>query len=248
MSFFKSIVVSALAAGIIAGAVLTGFQTLKVYPLIFEAEKFEVSEIDVSAHSHASEEEANTNHDHSQVSAQAVPEDEEWMPADGMERFFYSLNSNVILGIGLGLVLAAIFALRGIIDWRQGVIWGVAGFVTVNLAPALGLPPELPGMPAGDLIARQMWWWSTVSSTAVGLALIFLNPKTLLHIAGACLLVIPHVVGAPHPDSIESLVPANLAADFATASLAMNMIFWAILGAVIAMVLARLNRDEVSPA
>ena len=41
MEFLKTILLSALLAGIVAGAALTGLQALKVYPLIFAAEVFE---------------------------------------------------------------------------------------------------------------------------------------------------------------------------------------------------------------
>ena len=50
---------------------------------------------------------------------------------------------------------------------RNGLLWGLAGFLAVNLAPAAGLSPELPGMPAGDLLARQVWWVGTIIATGI---------------------------------------------------------------------------------
>ena len=38
---------------------------------------------------------------------------------------------------------------------RVGIIWGLAGFIAVHFAPAIGLPPELPGSSAADVGARQ---------------------------------------------------------------------------------------------
>ncbi|MEI2612914.1 MAG: CbtA family protein [Candidatus Promineifilaceae bacterium] len=38
-----------------------------------------------------------------------------------------------------------------------------------QLAPAFGLPPELPGMAAADLGARQVWWCGTALATGVGI-------------------------------------------------------------------------------
>jgi cobalt transporter subunit CbtA len=219
--------ISALFAGVVAGAALTGLQTLKVYPLIFAAEAFESK-----SHAHAEHGPAKPDHD---------KDAESWMPADGAERLFYSLLSNILLCVGLGLVLAAIFALRDVADWRQGVVWGLGGFAAVNLAPALGMPPELPGMPAGELLARQTWWLSTALLTAAGIALIFLSRGRLWRLSGVLLVALPHVYGAPHPANLDSNVPAILAAEFATASLASNLIFWAILGALIAETLARLD-------
>lgn len=228
MNFFKSILLCALLAGLGAGVLLTGLQTFKVYPLIFAAETFEKADQGTTE------------------TSGAAAEAEEWMPADGGERLYYSLQSNVLVGIAMGLVLAAIFAVRGVTDWKRGVMWGLGGFIAVNLAPAFGLPPELPGMPAADLLARQLWWWGTVAATAGGLALIFLGSDTLWRIAGIVLIVAPHIVGAPHPADIATDVPAVLAADFATATLTANLIFWVVLGAIAANVLAYQNKHDAN--
>ncbi|MBT4890594.1 MAG: CbtA family protein [Rhodospirillales bacterium] len=265
MHFFKSILICALLAGVSAGIVLTGLQTLKVYPLIFAAEVYEPAE-----HSHSEpdstqaslSEDSNAEHDHSEHSHgdhegtevdvsnshdtdhHAASESGTWLPDDGGERLFFSLQSNLLVGVGLGLILSALFSVCDVTDWRQGVMWGVAGFVTVNLAPSLGLPPELPGMPAADLLTRQFWWWATVIATGCGLAMIFKNPEVIWRAAGVILIAAPHIYGAPHPDSIESDVPAVLAADFATATFALNLIFWVILGALAATVMAHRNKQD----
>jgi cobalt transporter subunit CbtA len=240
MKLFKSIFICALFAGFAGGVTLTGLQTLKVYPLIFAAEAFETAEPGVSVHSHTPE--AVAEHSHAEESV--VAENEEWMPSDGAERLYFSLQSNILIGIGMGLVLSAIFAVRGIINWRQGLTWGLAGFVAVNLAPAVGLAPELPGMPAADLLARQTWWWGTVAATAAGLALIFIGSEVVWRVAGVALILVPHIIGAPHPENIASDVPAVLAADFAAVTLATNMVFWAILGIVAAIVTTRQNQEN----
>ena len=52
------------------------------------------------------------------------------------------------------LLLAAVSLVSGLaITRRNGIVWGLCGFIAVSLAPAAGLAPELPGMPAGDLAA-----------------------------------------------------------------------------------------------
>jgi hypothetical protein len=61
---------------------------------------------------------------------------------------------------------------RGNVNWRQGLIWGLGGFVAFNLASALGLPPDLPGTEVASLEARQIWWLATVVLTSVGLAML----------------------------------------------------------------------------
>src|SRR5438270_1844734 len=53
-------------------------------------------------------------------------------------------------------------ALRGdgladeIINTRQGALWDLAAFACVSLAPALGLPPQPPGVVVADLHQRQL--------------------------------------------------------------------------------------------
>ena len=243
MDFFKSILIAALFAGIAAGVALTAMQTLKVYPLIFAAEKYENSEPVKVEHDHnnaatstTSTAQGNAEHTHDG--------DDEWMPADGLERLFFSLLSNVLISVGFGLVLAALFSVRDVTTWRQGIIWGICGFIVVNLAPSLGLPPELPGMPAGDLVARQTWWWTTVFLTSSGLALIFLTPGQVFRASGVIAIALPHIYGAPQAVNHHSDVPAALAAEFATATLSTNLVFWVILGAVAALAVARQQNSQ----
>ena len=98
---------------------------------------------------------------------------EGWAPQDGFERTAFTLAANVLTGIGFALLLIAVSELAGgIVDWRQGVFWGLAAFAVFTLAPGLGLPPELPAMPAAELGPRQVWWVATALSTAGGIALL----------------------------------------------------------------------------
>ena len=90
-----------------------------------------------------------------------------------------------MLGVGFGLALLGVMTLVGVkIDARMGLAFGVAGFIAVALAPALGLPPEIPGSGAAELDARQMWWFFTVGATAIGLAGLLLTKSTWLQIGG----------------------------------------------------------------
>ena len=60
--------------------------------------------------------------------------------------------ANLVTAIGFGLLLVAASEFAGgITGWRQGLVWGLAGFAIFTLAPGLGLPPELPAMPAAEL-------------------------------------------------------------------------------------------------
>src|SRR5690606_6047678 len=113
---------------------------------------------------------------------------------------------------------------------RNGVIWGLGGFLALQLAPAFGLPPELPGMPAADIVARQAWWIATALATGAGmLAIAKLRNWTGIVIA-VVLIAAPHVVGAPAAPHEPSAVPAHLATAFAAASLATGAVFWLIAG------------------
>src|SRR5439155_22216001 len=179
--------------------------------------------------------EAATPHaDHQQDAHQhgAAPE---WEPAPGIERAGYTVVADILAGIGFALVLIGAVALARLggyaIDARRGLIWGAAGFVVFALAPAIGLPPELPGMAAADLAARQQWWLLTAAATAGGLGLIIFARPAALRVVGVVLIVLPHLIGAPTPHA-SSGVPAELAAEFATASLAVAAVFWLLLGSV----------------
>ena len=127
----------------------------------------------------------------------------------------------------------ALARLRGYaIDARSGLLWGAAGFAVFALAPAIGLPPELPGMSAAELAARQQWWLLTAAATAAGLGAVIFTRQVPLRVLGAVLLVLPHLIGAPAAPHGAMGVPAELAAEFATASLATAAAFWLLLGSV----------------
>lgn len=210
----------ALVAGLTAGAASTLLHAAKLWPLIAAAERYE--------HAHAPGAPAHA-HDHGQDA-------DAWAPADGFERIAFSALFNVLVGFGFALLLNGALALRGIAgggppDVRTGVAWGLAGFACFALAPALGLPPELPGMAAAELAGRQAWWVFTALATAGGLALLVYARGNLWKAAGTALLVLPHAVGAPRPEGTGA-VPAELAAEFVAASLIAAAVFWVVLGGV----------------
>lgn len=212
---------AAILAGILAGIVVSGIHFAKVVPLILAAETYEGGaphshDADTPAHAHAHE------------------------PAGGLERNLLTFVANLITGMGFALVLAAAILVSGrAVSARSGAVWGAAGFFVVSLAPAFGHPPELPGMPAADLYARQIWWAATVAATAAGGWLIVFNRVTALKAAGIVLIVLPHLVGAPHLDDHASDVPAGLASAFAAASLGAAAVFWLVLGTATGWLLGR---------
>ncbi len=127
-----------------------------------------------------------------------------------------------------GFALAEHFGRR--ITAREGLLWGLAGFAAFQLAPAMGLAPELPGSVAADLGARQAWWLGTVAATATGIALLAYGRSLPAAVVGGALLAAPHVIGAPHLDQFFGVAPPELAATFAANVLGVGFVTWAVLG------------------
>ncbi len=229
---FLRIALSAIIAGVLSGALLTALQAHKVQPLIVAAETYELQAADSHAHGHGDGEahEAGT-------------------PVDDGERLILRLGTNVLLGVGFALLLSATLVLTGRrLDWRQGALWGLAGFAVFSLAPALGMPPELPGMAGGELTERQAWWLGTVVATAIGLWILLLVPAAWLKAIGVVLIVLPHGVGAPEAPAVVGSVPPEMAAAFVSATMVANLVFWLVLGTLAATALARLGHSETHPA
>jgi cobalt transporter subunit CbtA len=231
MSVFRNVVFVAALAGLLAAVVMTALQIFSTAPLILQAETFEQAGA-AEAHDHGSAADAAAG------TGSAVPAhehgEEAWAPADGFERYAYTALANLVTGIGFALILvvASEFA-GGIGNWRQGLLWGLAGFAAFILAPNLGLPPELPAMPAADLAERQVWWWGTVAATAAGLALIAFRRSLPFAAIGVALIAAPHIIGAPQPVDYASAVPEGLHHQFVVAVTVTNLVFFAVLGAAI---------------
>ena len=144
---------------------------------------------------------------------------------------------NIITYTGYGLILAAMIsyaALKGITTSHvRALSGGFVAFIAVQLAPAIGLPPELPGTIAAEIGPRQMWWLGTIVATALGMGLIAFG-RSYLPLGGIAIISIPHLVGAPHLDAFFGVAPPELAAEFATLSLGTAAAGWAVLGYVVA--------------
>ena len=218
-NLFAAALFAALAAGLLTAAI----QHFRVTPLILHAETFEGA----GGHSHA---EGTPEHSHDAVaSTQAEPE--EWAPQDGFERTAYTTLATVLAAAGFALVIGAVSMFANIpITFANGFLWGVAGFITFSLAPAYGLAPELPGMPAGDLVARQIWWAGTVIATGAAFLLLAKTRAGWAFAIAIALVVIPHIIGAPAAPDEPSAVPAHLATEFAAVTLGTSLVFWLILG------------------
>ncbi len=247
----------ALLAGLIAGAVTGAVQVLHLQPLILEAERYEG--LASTDHHHHDKEEAPltstralSDAHQDQDAFAAIPPRE----APNFQRIVFLVITSLISGVAFALLLTATYTLLSprvtwTLDARTGVLWGLAGFAAFSLAPALGLPPELPGIVAAELTLRQFWWVFTALATAAGLGALVFGRRARWGLAGVTLLILPHVIGAPRPPAQEIHVPADLVIDFITFSLNTTGLFWLILGISFGFFyprLIRLNDPALVPA
>ncbi|WP_052726373.1 CbtA family protein [Devosia epidermidihirudinis] len=229
-NLFAAAIFAALAAGLLTAAI----QHFRVTPLILHAETFEG---EGGGHSHGEaaadhvDAAGTADHSHDAVALTAEDEAEEWAPADGFERTAYTTLATVLAAAGFALVIGAVSMFSGIpITFANGFLWGIAGFVAFSLAPAYGLAPELPGMPAADVLPRQIWWVGTALATGAAWLLLAKTRAGWAFAVAAALVVIPHIIGAPGAPDEPSAVPAHLATEFAAITLGTSLVFWLVLG------------------
>ena len=224
------VLLAALLAGIAAGLVFGAIQHVRLTPLILEAETYETV-----GHDHgAAAGEATQSHGH----------DEAWSPADGWQRTLSTTVTAAMAGAAFAALMAGISLIGGVpITSQNGAVWGLCAFLAVTVAPAAGLPPELPGMPAADLVARQVWWLGAIVSTGAALYLIATRYETWAMALAVGLIGLPHVIGAPLTVEHESAVPPGLAATFAANAIAANAIFFGLLGIFLGIALNRYAKD-----
>jgi cobalt transporter subunit CbtA len=241
------VMLAALLAGIAAGLIMGVIQHVRLTPLILEAEKYEQA----GGHDHA----AGAKNTGAEMGTELAPssnsshthDEEAWAPQDGMARTLFTTAASIVTGAGFAALLAGISILGGApITARNGALWGLCGVLAFTLAPAAGLSPELPGMPAGDLLARQIWWLATIIATAAGIWLIAFRRQTWASLAAVVLIALPHIIGAPMAPTHESGVPAGLAAEFAANVLAVGALFWCLTGSFLGLAMDRFAK-EASP-
>ena len=238
MPVFRTIVFAAALAGLLAGILVTVVQHFGTVPLILQAEAFE----------NAAPSEPAAAHDPAVAAVSAEHEAEEWAPADGFPQMAFTAIANLVTAVGFGLLLiAASESAGGIRGWREGLLWGLAGFATFTVAPGLGLPPELPAMPAAELAPRQAWWIACVLLTGGGLALIAFGRSLPLALVGCALLVVPHLIGAPQPASHASPIPESLHHSFVVAVTVTNLLFWLLLGYAVSVLRPRFALNTGQP-
>ncbi|MBL4811838.1 MAG: CbtA family protein [Rhodobacteraceae bacterium] len=214
----KHLMTCALFAGLAAGALAVLLQLTFITPLLFEGELFETG-----ARVHF---------------ANGVAESPAGAPPvwGEISRHLGTFGMNLISYTGFAFLLVAGFALAERsgheVTARKGAIWGLAGFIAVNLAPAFGLPPELPGTIAAELGARQTWWVGCVLATIAGLAALGFGRSPVIIAAGMVLIALPQIIGAPHIGTYFGVAPPELASHFVTRSLGVAAMSWTLLGTI----------------
>jgi cobalt transporter subunit CbtA len=203
---------AALVAGAAAGVLLFVLQRWTTLAVIHQAETYETVQAAIYPPSHANE-----------------PSDNQLL------RTAYTITGDVLVGIGFGMLLAAMYALSGNSGVVPGILWGLAGFATFHLGPALVVPPSIPALELAPLSMRQAAWLIAAFSTGLGLAIFAFAPKAM-KIGGLLLLFLPSVLfrvlfsvpgsDIPSPEiyRLEHLFTVYVLGDF--------LLFWVVLGAL----------------
>ena len=214
---FSRIVTAALFGGSIAGFIGGLLQLIFLQPVLLHAELYEGGDL---VH----------------FGAEAVSAFQDTGGFDPV-RDSLSVGFSMLFYIGYGLILAAVMGLaiqrNHTPDLPRAVIWGLAGYAVFHLAPAFSLPPEVPGVAAADVTARQIWWFGTAAATGIGLWLLAFERRLVLMLVAVVLIIAPHVIGAPHPDTFAGTVPPEIAGMFAARALGLGLFVWVLLGVLI---------------
>lgn len=234
---FQRMLVSALFAGAAAGLIAALLHFAFVQPLILLGEQYETgalthfttgsAPVEATPAAPAALSHAEGTQGDGQSHAAAAPVSD--LQRNGLTVLFMGL-----VYISYGMLLTAGFGLAESMGRRigpaQGLLWGLAGFAAFQLAPAMGLAPELPGTVAADLGARQVWWWSTVAATATAIALLAYGRHLWMFVLAGVVLAAPHVIGAPQPDAFYGAAPPEVAAAFTARVLGTGLAIWVCLG------------------
>ncbi len=222
----SKLLTSALFAGAVSGLIAGLLQIIFVQPVLLHAELYEGGQL---VH----------------FGAQAVSAHPDLPGFDPM-RDLLSIVFTMMTYCGYAFILVALMSLaqeRGAeVTPRHGIVWGIAGFVAAHFAPGLTLAPEVPGVAAADVGARQIWWFATVISAGVALWLLAFGRGWMLWGVAVILLAAPHLIGAPEPDSFTGPVPPEIAALFAARAFGVGMAAWVILGCFAAYFLDKEQR------
>jgi predicted cobalt transporter CbtA len=209
MAVFRRLVFAALCAGLLSGVFATVAHQIGTVPLILQAETYEKP----SEHALAAAREHTSA----------------WEPKNGAERTAYTLVADILTGIGFALLLGAGLTLRGGgVGWRQGLLWGLAGFAIFTVAPSLAAAARKrsrAAVRAAALVARHHYCDRRRACADR------LHHSGSLGDRSSGSDSAAHLYGGPEPAEHNGVVPAALAHHFVIAARVANFLFWLILGA-----------------
>lgn len=214
--YFRQIFLIAFLTALVTSLSFSIYQHFFVTPLIFAAEIYEIADA---------------------VDIDTIIEAESWAPNDGIERTLYTLLANFLMSLAYSLLLASAMVFSNTHSTLKGFLWGIAGYLSLFVAPSFGLPPEIPGMEAADLNLRQNWWLLSVALTAIGFAITTFSPFYYKG-AGIVFIILPYLVGAPtaeihgfaHPDPAAVAKLTDLWHQFIQHTYIANGLLWLIIG------------------
>ncbi|MET3855330.1 CbtA family protein [Rhizobium sp. OAE497] len=213
MAYFQRLFFLALVAGVVGGVIASTLNIAINVPTIMEAEVFE----HVAEHQTAADQ---APHEHKHVSV--------------VRRNLITLAAMVLAFVGYAFLVSVVAEVGGgLRTWSSGLLWGMGGFLAFNLVPAIGLPPELPGMPAADLGERQLWWLCCAFGTAGAMLLATNVRNAAAYVASLVLLAAPFLFGAPTVDDVATLVPEELQRHFVLGTLAAGLVAWVAMGVML---------------
>ena len=238
---FQRMLASAVFAGFAAGLIAALLQFAFVQKYIVLGELYESGTLthfagggdEMAVKGPATADTAGDGHVHT-MAADGHDHGVAGVAPSGQMRGVWTLMFIVLAYVSYAMVLVAGFGLAESRGHRigpvQGLLWGLAGFAAFQLAPAMGMAPELPGIAAAELTARQIWWWGTAGATATALALLAYVRQPIAIAVAVALLAAPHIIGAPELATFSGAAPPEAAAAFAARSLGIGLVIWAALG------------------
>ena len=217
---FQRIIFSAAIAGLLSGFLVTLFQQIWITPIIRNAEKYELKEVQNSRNDH------HKNHTDKHILSKPI---------------FKTFIANTITSISFALLMISSGGFVKNFDTKRGFFWGIAGFIIFSLMPSIAIAPKLPGDISLPLSEHNLLWLLTTTCSAIGLLLIVFSKKNSIKFLGFIIFFLPHLASF-------SISEFKLVGDlkiiqgkFHTIILITSLIFWSFLGTTSGYFFKKLN-------
>jgi cobalt transporter subunit CbtA len=227
---FKNLLLVGLLAGVLSGSLLTLLQAFTVLPVIHQAEQYESQSPTLAL------EEGKHDHD----------DGDDWKPHEGWERLGFTWLANISIASGFALIMAGVMSIHRPKTWFQSILFGMAGYYAFFLAPALLLPPELPGADSPSLESRQAIWLFTVVAALAGIYLIVLMTKAWQRLLGLLSLASPFALFSLEEARYLSPVPLDLVEKFTRLALITNAIHWMVIGLLVYWLFKKMKTKTIA--